>query len=121
MNAKKIELSENPLISNDGDGNSFSVLVKKVTNSPLPWFGILALVTIFMAWEAGQAKQAAFNAETSALLAEQHFKDHEKSINDRLKATDEYIEKLRFEMASHGLIPPPQRSKDHWRHHHPSP
>lgn len=103
MNSRKIDWPESALIDNEGDGNSFSVLVKKVTNSPLPWFGILALVTIFMAYEAGQAKQAAFNAETSALLAEQHFKDYSKQ-------TDEYIEKLRFELASHG-IKPPEKSK----------
>ena len=81
------------------DERNFSINL----NKPLPWFGVLALVTIFMAWQAGQAKQIAFDAQTTALLAEQHFKDYTKT-------TDEYIEKLRFELASHG-IKPPEKSK----------
>jgi len=74
-----------------------------VANKPLPWFGLLALTVIFLAWQAGQAKQAAFDAVTASMLAEQHFKDYTKT-------TDEYVEKLRFELASHG-IKTPEKSK----------
>jgi hypothetical protein len=93
---KQNHWSESPLINNDGDGNSFSVLVKKITNSPLPWFGLLALIVIFMTAQSYQAKdiaelakQTAWKAETESMMLREH------------------VDSLRMELAVHGIMPPP--------------
>jgi hypothetical protein len=96
MSAKRQEWSENPFINNQGDGNSFSVLLKRITNEPLPWFGMMALIIIFMTAQSYQAKDSAEAAKQTAWRAET------ESMMLR-----EHVDQLRMEMASHGIIPPP--------------
>ncbi len=93
---KQSPWSESPLINNNGDGNSFSVFVKKVTNTPLPWFGLLTLIVIFMTAQSYQAKDAAELAKQTAWKAET------ESMMLR-----EHVDSLRMEMAAHGMMPPP--------------
>ncbi len=92
----RTQWSENPLIINEGHGNSISLLLKKITNEPLPWFGLLSLIVIVCTaysvhsvGVAEQARQDAWRAETQSLMLREH------------------VDQLRFELASHGIIPPP--------------
>lgn len=78
-------------------------------NRPLPWVCVAFIVSIFCVFESTKAtdasnaaKQAAFDAQTQSLLLR------------------DYVDKLRIEMASHGIKPPdyPQELK-HVDSHNP--
>ncbi len=93
--SRHTEWSENPLINNEGDGNSFSVLMKKITNEPLPWISVAFIISIFCVFEstkavdrADAAKQAAFDSQTQSLLLR------------------DYVDRLRIEVAQKGIKPP---------------
>lgn len=82
--------------ASDKAGNSASFRNSFNINSPLPWFGMLALVVIFLTSQSYQAKddaeaakQTAWRAETESMMLREH------------------VDQLRMEMASHGIMPPP--------------
>jgi hypothetical protein len=101
------EWTSHPFIEAD-NRSSVTSRIDKSINKPLPWFCILSLVIIFLAAQSYQARTYAFDAQTTAMLAEQHFKDYTDKMDKRMKESDEYVEKLRFELASHGIRPPPK-------------
>lgn len=92
----RTESGEWPSSIHATNNSSISVLLKKITNEPLPWFGLLAIIAIFMTAQSYQAKDAAelakqiaWKAETESMLLREH------------------VDQLRMEMASHGIMPPP--------------
>lgn len=95
----KTETGEWPSIHAD-NSSSVSVLLKKISNEPLPWFGMFALIVVFLTAQSYQAKErseqaknSAWEAETQALMLREH------------------VDQLRFELASHGIKPPDYPTK----------
>ena len=92
----RTETGEWPSHIEANNNSSISVLLKKITNEPLPWFGVLSLIVIFMTaqsylakGDAEAAKQTAWKAETESMMLREH------------------VDSLRMEMAAHGMMPPP--------------
>ncbi len=84
-----------PDMKSDNGSNLWSFIDQSM-NKPLPWFGILALIVIFMTAQSYQAKdqaevakQTAWKAETESMMLREH------------------VDSLRMEMAAHGIIPSP--------------
>ena len=77
------------------NSSSISVLLKKMSNEPLPWFAMFALIVVFLTAQSYQAKErseqaknAAWEAQTQSLLLR------------------DYVDHLRIELAAHGIKPP---------------
>lgn len=87
---------------NESGGGAIQAWLDNSINKPLPWVSVAFIVAIFCVFEATKAidasnaaKQAAFDAQTQSLLLR------------------DYVDRLRIEMASHGIKPPdyPQELK----------
>ena len=85
-----------PSMNNDSKGGAIQAFLDASVNKPLPWFGVLALIVIFMTAQSYQAKdvaevakQAAWKAETESMMLREH------------------VDSLRMELAVHGIMPPP--------------
>lgn len=92
----RTETGEWPSRIEANNHSSISLLLKKITNEPLPWFGIFALLVIFMTAQSYQAKSSADQA------------NHESwETRTEYMMLREHVDQLRMEMASHGIMPPP--------------
>lgn len=69
-------------------------LILNIVNKPLPWICIFSLVLMFVSWQSGQAKQAAFDSQTQCMLVADH------------------VRVLRESMAAHGVKPLPEFPKE---------